>query len=369
MSFLSFKITKYLYSKIATSFIFIFIILSLIIFGNQFFLVLAQSLKNGLYSSELFPLMFFKVLRDSSFIIALSFTLATILSISKLNKSSEIIVLNSAGYGDLGLARLLLPLFLVLTIICGLVSFFIAPMSTSKIFHINESAKSRPDYIFIKEGTFQNFKNNITFFSPKVEQTENKNKQILKDIFIYNSDEKKILLANNGEKVVNELTGDVFLDLYNGSIYENIDNNPRGPAKITDFKKFRILIFEDFSKEILFSKTSDAKNFSQLLFYDPKDLAEFFFRISSPLSMLVMAFLSVLLSQNSPRSKRNFGLAYGLIIYIVYFNSIIFFKDMISNSDDYFFVYMLTPHILFILIFIMIYFFRNGFFISQGYKL
>ena len=107
MSISKLIVYKFLSKQLIASFVSITSIIFLIIFGNQFFLVLSQSLNEGILTSELFPLMSLKVLRDLPFIIGLGFTLSLIFSLNRLYKSSEIVILNNAGLGEIQIFKIL----------------------------------------------------------------------------------------------------------------------------------------------------------------------------------------------------------------------------------------------------------------------
>src|SRR5690606_32767932 len=55
---------------------------------------------------------------------------------------------------------------------------------------------------------------------------------------------------------------------------------------------------------------------------DPADAAELQWRISSPLSLLVLALLAVPLSRSSPREGRYSRIGVGLLLYIIYANTL-----------------------------------------------
>mgnify|MGYP003958113391 FL=1 len=93
-------IAKYLMRNVLVMLSAVFIIIGLVVFGNQLVLVINQSLKEGIPVSDLLPLISFKMIRDVPLILSLSLFLAIILSVSRLYKDSEAIVMNSLGLGD-----------------------------------------------------------------------------------------------------------------------------------------------------------------------------------------------------------------------------------------------------------------------------
>ena len=77
-------ISKYLLKNLIVILIAIILIISLIIFGNQFVMTAQKSVEHGIPLSELMPIVGFNMLRDLPIILSLSFFLSIIISISQL---------------------------------------------------------------------------------------------------------------------------------------------------------------------------------------------------------------------------------------------------------------------------------------------
>ena len=78
-------ISKYLLKNLIVILIAIFLIISLIIFGNQFVMTAQKSVEHGIPLSELMPIVGFNMLRDLPIILSLSFFLSIIISISPVS--------------------------------------------------------------------------------------------------------------------------------------------------------------------------------------------------------------------------------------------------------------------------------------------
>ena len=65
-------IAKYLMRKVLVFLMAIFIVIGLVVFGNQIALVVQKSLQMGIPATDLFPLIGFKVVRDVPLILSLS---------------------------------------------------------------------------------------------------------------------------------------------------------------------------------------------------------------------------------------------------------------------------------------------------------
>ena len=90
-------ISRYLLKNLVVIFLGILVIISLIIFGNQFVMTAQKSIEHGIPLPDLMPIVVFNMLRDLPIILSLSFFLSIIVSISQLYKSSEAVVMNAFG--------------------------------------------------------------------------------------------------------------------------------------------------------------------------------------------------------------------------------------------------------------------------------
>jgi len=346
-------ISNYLSKKVFLSFFPISLILSLIIFGNQFFIVISQSLNEGLYTSEILPLMSLKFVRDIPFIIGLSFTLSMTYVLNSLYKNSELVVLNNAGFGDTFIIRLFRPLISLFFFVILIVSFFVVPLAQNKISTLKQNAQNRPDFIFFREGVFQSFNNkDVTLYSPIIENFSDSDNQELNDLFIYFELSDRLIIAEKGYKEVDELTGNVLLKLINGITYTNI--SLVNEFSKTRFKNFDINLFSENNNKERKRNAEEKTMFELINSNDLKDKAEIFYRLSIPVSLIILVICAVFFSKTDPRAKRNFSLGYSLLAFIVYYNMIIYSKSIIKSGDGNIYFNILLPHMPFILLILFI---------------
>jgi len=320
---------KFLTTKIIKNFFAILSITALIIFANQFFLVLKQSMTEGFFSSELIPMMLLKLLRDLSFLISLSFILSIIYSLNELYKSSELIIFKNAGFGDSELIRLISPLIFIFILVTFFWTAYLTPIIKTDIEIIKENARSRPGYIFFKEGVFKNFKEQgITIFSSEVQNLDNSENQNLKNVFIFSDIQKKLILANSGNKLIDQTNENVYLYLFNGKIYEVI-NSDKNTISVSEFGTLTLKLYDASSENLKLDLSgAEFKKFVDLFDGKEKNIRELLYRISIPIALFLMSIFSVIISKASPRKQKNFSIAYGLLSYILYYNLLIFVKDL-----------------------------------------
>jgi Predicted permeases len=94
-------------------------------------LVINESLKEGIPVSDLLPLIGFKMIRDIPLILSLSLFLAIILSVSRLYKDSEAIVMNSIGLGDRQFMLFIQPIAVTIFIFILFLTTYAIPWSKS----------------------------------------------------------------------------------------------------------------------------------------------------------------------------------------------------------------------------------------------
>jgi len=366
MGVLKLLLFRFLLNKILFNFFSFFLIFSLILFGNQFFLVLNQSLHQGLFHSELLPLMTLKYFRDLPFIISLSFIMSLIFTLNKLYKSSELLIFENAGYGNIKIFKVLSPLILVITSIVFILNSFLVPYFKERAEALKDNAKSRPDYIFFKDGVFQTFNNGeTTFFSPDIKFIDETENQLLNKVFIFTND--KITIANRGLKETNQDLGEVYLRLFDGKTYENFGNLSSAKLKISKFNKIDILLHE-YSEEKIGKKYfhPEHKGLFDLDLYSNQELSEFLYRLSGPIALILMSILGIFVSKTNIRHKKNLSLGYGLIAYITYYNANIYFKNYTEKLESEILLYSLTPHLIFLFVLIIFYLYSINFYFDKA---
>jgi len=184
----------------------------------------------------------------------------------------------------------------------------------------------------IEPGVFNYFnKKNLIIFAEEESTINFDNKKNLVNIFIFlkNNSKNELILADTAYKY--HFNGSTFFKLVNGKKYKFNK----------DFTQFNITLFDNLDMNLtLYNKSKDILEKpidsidSTLLFHEGKnkDMAELFWRIIIPSSIIVLSFLSVslTLANNSKKRIKNF-LAI-LISILAYFVFIISIKYSIENG-------------------------------------
>ena len=345
-------LSNYLISKIIYNFSGIFLILSLIIFGNQFFLVAKESVEYGFLTSEIFPLVLLKLLRDFPTLFNFSVFAAIVVTLKRLGDSSEKIILHSNSIGDYQIFKLISKLVFFTISISLLGSLFLSPSAKKEINNLKVNSSNRPEYIFLKEGQITEFDKNI-FFAEQIIPSENSEDLI--NIYLIKPDKwkQKVITAPSGKKIIDQ-NKNIKLQLFNGSIYEISDN--AYVEQISQFKYYESSLYVENSVKHNNSDKLESKNLFELLSDSSRqDLIELNLRISQPLSLLILTIIGVAISASNPKKTSNKSILTGLIFFIMYFNLIFFFKDLADEESNNLYILFAIPHIIFLLIVFIIF--------------
>jgi len=167
-------------------------------------------------------------------------------------------------------------------------------------------------------------------------------------------------LAKNGRKFIDEELQNVYLRLYDGQIYQNLDEGDNKNLSISNFKVFDIMIYDPSSSRKTIIPSLNDKNSNTSFLYDLKNLNELVYRLSISLSLLIISIISIQISRTNFRKARNYAVGAGFLSYIIYYNLIIYVKELRFESFLEIFSNNLLPHLIFLIYFLFIYIFRNN---------
>jgi len=355
-------IARYITRIVVTLFFAVILIIGLIVFGNQFVLIAQDSIELGVPIQELMPLAYYNMTRDFPFIFSLSLFLAIILAVSQLYKNSEAIVMNSLGLGDKQFIIFLRPLVIVSFIIILFLTTTAVPWSKQQKNLIEEANKNASEFTFIKEGEFEEFKDGeIVFYASESSTPDSEALQNMEEIFISARSEKNsiIVLASEAIKFTDPETKNVYLRLKDGTRYQDITGNKS--KVILNFDQYDLQIISGDMLNTVPQYTA-IQGIKTLELFNREGLlvnAELQWRLSAPISLLILSVLGVLLGKTSPRSGRSIGLLIGIVIFMLYNNGLLIAKSSIERGELNPIIGLWSVHLSVLLLTLIFYQLRN----------
>jgi len=356
-------ISRYLLSNLIVFFFAITFIIGLIVFGNQFVLTVQESISFGIPIKELMPLVGFNMLRDIPIILTLSLFLSIIITISQLYKNSEAVVMNSIGLGDKNFMNLIKPIVFFTFIIIFYLTIFAVPWAKQQKSYAEDETVNASEFSFITEGKFESFKNGeIIFYASESKVNDFVGEQNMEEIFIYALDNESpvIVLASEAKKYTDAKSDSIYLRLKNGTRYVGLPGNEN--INILNFDKYDLeIVSGDVQKSIAsFSEIEEKHTIDLLREGGPKANAEIQWRISQPISVLILSIFGVFLGKSSPRTGKGINLIIGVVVFMLYNNALLVAKSAIESGQLNPLIGMWSIHLLLLLILIIFYQFRQG---------
>ena len=356
-------ISRYLLKNLVVFFISIFFIIGLILFGNQFVLTVQESVEHGIPIQELMPIIGFNMLRDLPIILSLAFFLSIIISISQLYKSSEAVVMNSVGMGDKNFIHLIQPVVTFLFVLVFVLTIYAVPWAKQQKSLAEDETVNASEFSFITEGKFESFKKGeIVFYASESSLVDNAGEQNMEEIFIYVSNEATpiVVLASEATKYTDSKNESIYLRLKDGVRYEGLPGDEN--VNILDFDRYDLEIVSGEVQKSLsnFSEIEEKTSIDLLLEGGDLANAEMQWRLSQPISILILSIFGVLLGKTSPRTGKGINLLFGLVIFMLYNNGLLVAKNLIESDQLNPILGLWSIHILLILFMIIFYQLRQG---------
>jgi lipopolysaccharide export system permease protein len=356
-------LSRYIRRNLLFYFSGIIFILGLLVFGNQVVLTVQESVEYGIPFKELIPLVGFNMLRDIPIILSLSLFLSIIITISQLYKNSEAVVMNSIGLNDKNFIQVMQPIILFSFIIVFFLTVFAVPWAKQQKSYAEDETLNASEFSFISEGRFESFKDgDIVFYASESNKANSSDEQNMEEVFIYanNNNTPVIVLASEATKYTNSQTKSEYLRLKDGFRYEGLPGSQN--IKILDFDQYDLEIVsgEAIESFLNFSEIEEKTTTQLIIDGDFLSSAELQWRLSQPISIFILSVLGVFLGKSSPRTGKGINLIIGLVIFLLYNNSLLIAKSSIETEQLSPFIGMWPVHLFLIILIIIFYQYREG---------
>jgi len=308
------KLGRYITIEVLAPFIVISIILAGLFSSFNMARYLAEAVTETLGMALIIKLILLKTIIAMEVLFPIAFYAAIIVALGRLHRDQEIIVLKSAGISEHLVTRKVFMIALPLGIMGGLLSIFIRPWAYETIYLIDNSVSTDIDIDRYQAGRFYGDDSNgqIIYINNKVGRDNR-----IEGVFRYlSSDENsEIIIAREGHQQQAGEYQPPRLHLTDGYIYRM--GHAGSEDSIVRFSTFVYMpspeSAQDFQRKA--ASTSDLGRSS-----DPRDIAEYQWRLSRMAATILLAMLAVPLSRSSPRQGKSEKIVAAAVIFAIYYN-------------------------------------------------
>ncbi len=307
---------RYIFREIAVTWLGVTMVLLMILLTNQFARVLGDVAKGKLPKNAAFDVIGLSAAQYLTILVPIGLFLAVMMALGRLYRDSEMPAMMACRVGPSGVYRPLLWLMIPLASAVAWLSIVGTPTALMKIERISAEARREADLASIEPGRFTTFgPDQAVVYGESVTSDG-----VMENVFLErrtDDDVVEVVVAKRGEQVGSDDMDTRFLVLHEGRRYEGIP----GTAS------FRVVEFVEHGIPYRLPSLTPseprprAMSFASLQRSDaPEHIAERQWRMSVPISTVLLALLAVPLARSRPREGRYGRIAIGLLVFIIYFN-------------------------------------------------
>ena len=268
-----------------------------------------------LVAGEVFRLSGLRALISLDVLLPLSFYFAVMLGMGRLYSDSEIYAMRSSGISERRLMRPVIRFAVVLAVLIALLSLAVRPWAYAQSFAIRAAAVAGSEVERIKAERFYRFEDSgRTVFIEDISPDG----RSIHGAFIHQRDgtDLQVITSVNGHLEYLARPGFHRLTLFDAQVYKRVVDAPDVFAELGEFSIW-VPVAE---AEVVGYKTKASPSLELFESNDPVDRAEWQWRLSTPVSTLLLALLAIPLSRGRPRQGPYARILIALVIYAVYFN-------------------------------------------------
>jgi lipopolysaccharide export system permease protein len=242
--------------------------------------------------------------------------LSVVIALGRLYRDAELTAMFACGISMVRVVKSVLIVSLVSGLIVMCLSLFIRPWAWNQFFGIKAHAESNFDLTRMKSGTFYEIDGGErVIFAENVNHQDN----LAKRVFIQTKKEDaiQIIYTDQARQFIDEVAGKPILAAQEGQLYEFTSHDEK--VLILEFEQASIpmTIKDDVQHEY---KVKSVSTKILMDSDDPEEIAELQWRLSAPVSTILLALLAVPLSHSAPRQGKYVKAPVAILIFAVYYN-------------------------------------------------
>ncbi len=328
----------------------LFVILLGILFTNLMLKLLARAAGGAVAPEGVLTLLGFGAMFYFNILLSVTLFLTVLLTLTRWYRDSEMIVWLTSGQSLAQCVRPILWFAAPFLVAIVALSLFLSPWAEQRRLEYERQLESRDELTLISPGLFREFRRiNLVVFVESINTLDG----TIRNIFLQSiEDGKDVTTVARSGKLEEAPNGDRFLVLSDGRRYE-------GKAGTADY---RVVEFEQLGRRIepaeMRSLPTSTKSIPTptLVAVDGRvERAELFWRISVPVSALVLTLLAIPLAYVNPRMGRSFNLIAAAFMYMLYSNCLNIVQSFIAQGKLDFWLGLAVPHLVAVLIVLLLF--------------
>lgn len=294
----------------------VLLVLSLILSSLGFIKMLEMVALGDMNPQVVLPLLGYQILHFLARTIPAVFFLSVLVVLGRMYRDNEMTALAACGIGGRRIYRGFAVALLPLIAVTAWLALTVQPWASGQMERIiAEQKQDAAELAGVQPGRFNEYsRGELVFYVESFDEHHSE----MRNIFIQSRQHGKLglITAASGRHAYDEQTGDHYLTLYKGRRVEGIPG--RADYRISEFGTYTLRIAES---QVQTQDVRSAKPSAQL-YQSPNihDRAEFWERVSYPISLITLTLIAIPLSRSLPRQGVYGRMFFAFLVYFAFLN-------------------------------------------------
>ena len=304
-------------------------LLVLIFIGFSAARQLALAAEGQLDMLTAFKLIGLNTLITMEILLPSAFFFSVLSAIGRLYKDSEMNALYAAGVSRARILEAVLKLALVVALITGFISIQGRPWAFRTSYALEAEAAAQFDLKQMATGEFVNLDgSDYVFIAKDIDLERGLHKGVFLQKSHNNNERSEIIVAESASLPTLNPGHATQAEFYNGYNYL-LDNRERQDMTLK-FKELVVRLANEEAQERYRRKAETTVKLANSS--EPKDIAEYQWRITTPLATILLALIAVPLARSAPRESRFRNFSFALLVYIALFSMVSILRTWIEQG-------------------------------------
>lgn len=258
-----------------------------------------------------------------------AFFFSVLAAIGRLYRDSEMRAFYAAGVSRARILEAVLKLSLVIALVTGLMSVLGRPWAFRTSYALESQAAAQFDLKQMSADQFVNMGgSDYTFIARDIDLDKGLHKGVFLQKDYEEQKRSEIIVAESAAMPTLNPGQATQATFYNGYNYLLDKNNHQDVT--VQFKEMVVHLANDEAQEKYRRKAETTLTLAQSA--DPKDVAEYQWRVSTPLATILLALIAVPLARSAPRESRFHNFSIALLAYIALFSMVSVLRTFIEQG-------------------------------------
>ena len=330
----------------------LFLVLVAILFTNLVLRLLARAAGGAVAPDGILALLGFNALFYLNILLSVALFLTVLMTLSRWYRDSEMIVWFTSGQSLVDCLRPIMLFAAPFLLAIVVLSLFLSPWAEQRRIEFERQLESRDEIAVVTPGLFREFSRaKLVVFVESINPFDSS----VRNVFLHSVEDKQEAVTVAARGTLEDMpNGDRFIVLEHGRRYQGTPGTP--DYRVVEFEKLGRRI-EPAEVRALPTTTKAIPTAALLAGNGRVERAELFWRVSVPISAVVLTLLAVPLAYVNPRMGRSFNLVAAAFLYMLYSNCLNIVQSLIAQGRIDFWAGLLLPHAIALLVVIVL--FRN----------